>query len=105
VDDSEDGLVDVLNQLNAMWVEETGLTHPMIDSLLDPVQRRSARTLNYLTATASGTLRDRIFCELNHDPTPAEGFTRFNERYQGLLHEAVDLAVALDLPAARDGGW
>ena len=62
-------------------------------------------TLNYLTATASGTLRDRIFSGFNHDHEPPDGFDAFNQRYQALLHEAVELATALGLPAARDGGW
>ena len=88
-----------------MWVEATGLEHPTINTLLDPMQRSSDRTLNYLTATASGTLRDRIFCAANHDREPEEGFDRLNDRYQALLHEAIDLATALQLPAARDGGW
>src|SRR4051794_16254222 len=100
VDEREERLVEMLGALNEMWVEASGSAHPMIGCLLDPAQRRSEGTVNYLTATASGTLRDRIFSDTNHDAEPREGFANFNERYQALLHEAVDLATALGLPAA-----
>jgi hypothetical protein len=105
MDQREQRLIDLLEELNAMWAEATGFNHPTIDCLLDPQQRRSDATRNYLTATASGTLRDRIFSAFNHDHEPPEGFDDLNERYQTLLHEAVELANALGLPAARDGGW
>jgi hypothetical protein len=103
VDERERRLIELLTTLNAMFEQAGGGGHPWIDQLLDPAGRRDVRTSNYLTATASGTLRDRIFCAENHDSEPAVGFEAFNQRYCELLGEATKLAKELDLPAASDG--
>jgi hypothetical protein len=100
VHDIEVRLVHVLGQLQAMHIVATGASHPSLDKLTDPEGRRDPATLNWLVATASGTLPDRWFCAENGDREPDEGFPSFNSRWTELLTEAAALAADLRLPAA-----
>jgi hypothetical protein len=102
VDPSEHRLVELLEAIQSMYIEIGGSGHPWLARLLDEDGCRDPKTLNYLAATASGTLQDRIFSAANHDREPLGGFDAFNERYRSLLSEAVVLAHDLRLPAARD---
>ena len=100
VHDIEVRLGHVLGQLRAMHVVATRASHPWLDKLMDPEGRRDPATLNWLVATASGTLSDRWFCAENGDREPNEGFPSFNSRWGELLTEAAGLAAELRLPAA-----
>jgi len=100
VEEIETRLVEVLGQLRAMQVLASGTSHPALDGLTTPAGRRAPATLNWLVATASGTLRDRWFCSENGDREPDEGYASFNVRWGTLLTEAAELAAELRLPAA-----
>ena len=101
MDAREARLVEVLEALGSMFIEAGRSAHPMIEQLLDPSSRRSDATLNYLTATASGTPQDQEFSAFNGDREPAGGYDAFNRRYRQLVDEAAELAAELGLPAAR----
>ena len=101
-DPREQRLVAVLNEMQGMVREATGTDHAVITGLLDSGRRRDPATLNYLAATASGTLRDRYFCAGNHDREPPEGFGPFNRRWEQLVDEAAQLAHDLGFPSGRD---
>lgn len=99
---AEGQLDEKLIELQAMFVAAGRDPHPHIEALLDPGLRHDAATLNYLDATASGTLRDQEFSAGNGDRPPPAGFADFNARYQHLLTEVRALADELRLPAM---GW
>src|SRR6185312_13911186 len=98
--DVEERLVSVLEELQSIFIAALGTTHEHLEALIDPVSRKSSRTLNYLVATASGTLLDQIFSPPYQDRVGTESFDQLNGRYQRLLAEALDLASELGLPAA-----
>lgn len=93
---------DVLLALRDMFVRAQGFSPNMLEDLIDPTVRREPRTLNYLVASASGTLQDRYFTPANRDKITENEEDEFNARYRALLDEAVELAWRLSLPAARD---
>jgi hypothetical protein len=67
VDDAERRFVEAVETLRGMYVEARGESHPWLDGLLSSATRRSPMTLNWLVATASGTLLDAYFCSENGD--------------------------------------
>jgi len=93
---------EVLLALRDMFMRAQGSSPIMLEDLIDPTVRREPRTLNYLVASASGTLQDRYFTPANGDKITGNEKDEFNARYRALLDEAVELAWRLSLPAARD---
>lgn len=100
----ESRLVAELEATRALFIEATGGSHPHLDSLLDPVQRDGPATLNFLAASASGTLWDHEFSSEAGHREPVDGFQECNRRYRAHLARAWALASELGLPSARDRG-
>jgi hypothetical protein len=98
--DREKRLLDVLAELQKMHVRATGAEHAHLAALLDPKTRHHPRTLNYLVASAPGTLQDAYFSPENGNRVARDEVVEFNAAYRDLLDEAVDLGRKLMWPAA-----
>ena len=83
-----------------MYIAATGSSHPHLDDLIDPKARHHPKTLNYLVASAPGTLQDRYFAPANGDRITDAEKDEFNARYRQRLEEAATLAKKLMWPAA-----
>jgi hypothetical protein len=93
---------EVVLAMRELFTRARGFSPRMLEDLIDPKLRRDPRTLNYLVASATGTLQDSYFTPANHDKITENEKDEFNRKYRALLDEAVELAFRLSLPAARD---